>query len=219
MRTGATRSEIARARLHTRIPAPPLSLLPSPPPSSSSPLLSSSTSPFLLLAATHTRTHARTTHARARLFPRRFYPPSQAPPSSPPRAHSRTFCRRFFTAVAVVAVATISPLVSFPGLNSGNGTNIPLDSTLPSPLLSAVLHLQTAQLSLLLLLQHSCDGCCPWGYIPRMALGRSPPPILPSSRAPTVVVAAAAVAVYPQYYFWDLIPGICRVYLFLHRDR
>ena len=42
-----------------------------------------------------------------------------------------------------------------------------------------------------------------------MALGRSPPPILPSARAPTVVVVAAAVAVYPQHYFWNSIPGIC----------
>ena len=36
---------------------------------------------------------------------------------------------------------------------------------------------------------------------------RSPLSVLPD-RAPTVVAAAAAVAVYPQWYFWNSIPGI-----------
>ena len=47
-------------------------------------------------------------------------------------------------AVAVVAAAATSlPLVSFPGLNSGNGANPPLDLTLPSPLLSVALRYLT----------------------------------------------------------------------------
>ena len=158
---GATHTEIARTRLHARFPT---TLFPSyhhhP---SRSPLPSSSSSPFLLLAAacpcprrrahTRARTYATARSFRARLFPRRFRPPSQAPSYSPPRARSRTSRRHFFIAVVVAAVATIFPVVSFPGLNSGNDTSTPLDPTLPSPLLSAALRLQATLL-------HKCCCCC-----------------------------------------------------------
>ena len=68
-------------------------------------------------------------------------------------------------------------------------------------------------LLLLLLLQHSCNEYCPWGYIPRMAPVRLPPPVLPS-RAPTVVAAA----VYPPAPLLESNSGDMRVCL-LDRDR
>ena len=138
---------------------------------------------------------------------------------------THTFCHIFTTAAVVVVVAAAAATslvpVLFPELNSGDGANAPLASTLPSPLLSSALRLQAA------LLHNRCCCCCCCCSISATGvvlgvksqgwlLARWPPPVFPSC-APTVAVAAAAV--YPPHYFRNSIPGICRVYLFLHRDR
>ena len=81
---------------------------------------------------------------------------------------ARTLCHIFSAAAVVVVAAAATSLVPvlFPELNSGDGANSGFDSSLAAsffrPALASCAIAQPLLL-LLLLLQHSCDGCCPWG--------------------------------------------------------
>ena len=94
-RAGATRTEIASARLHARFPAP---LFPSYHHHSLVPLLFSPPHPHPSSSSSpppHTHTH---THTHSRAHPRALAASARLRkrPSSSPRARSRTFRRRFF---------------------------------------------------------------------------------------------------------------------------
>ena len=152
---------------------------------------------------------ARSSRRRLWLFPRRFRPTSLAPLFFLHR--SRVRARRLFLAVIVVVAAaatTLLPLALFTGLNSGNGDLwvrlFPRRFFLQPCACQLRYRAFVAAVAVAAFLRRALSlGLNPKDGSRALATAGSS-----LTCAATIVAVVAAVAVHPQWYFWNSIPGI-----------